>query len=387
MAIEKLKSGKYRVRVNDKSLNRMVHVGTYPTKAQSTSAERKAMTEMLADGAIVKPKDITFGDACDAYLRTTAALAPSTQVWYENALKPARKFFGEKTSVRRLTRERVQEFLGSLIARKLAATTVCSYIKVVSVVMDYCIELGYRSDNPARKLRGVPEKKPVAGSSRAITVAEHGRLVESVATEFRQGRGHIHYRGYQVMVEMMPNVGLRRSEIQALRWDAIDLNARTVAVEFQLRDDGTLDPRLKTPKSHRVVELTHGTVQLLRGWKAESHTNSRNLVFPTQRGLAQNSAQFYRIWTTACDKAELVGLDPHDMRHTFASWNLAAGCSPRWLADQMGHGKVSMLLDVYAHLLPNANEEAMEKREAWGKKQRLRLVSCHIPDTLAVSTV
>lgn len=375
MQIEKIvskKAGvapKYRCRIQDRSLRRKVTVGTFPSSALAKAAGHAAEVEMLTQGFLAVPLDCAFGTAVDDFLGTLGARALTTRNWYRYALKPARTYFGEGSSIRRVTKVKVQQYGQSLVKRGLAPTTVRGHVKAVSILMGYAIEAGYRTDNPALKLRGLPEKKRLEGSVRAVTPAEHKRLVEAVPTEFHHGRGMLHFRGYQVMVEVMPYLGLRRSEIQGLCWDAVELSSATLQVQVQLRDDGTLDPALKTPKSFRTVRIPGKIVRLLREWKAESPSNRLNLVFPSQRGEPQNKGQFYRIWHKSCLAAGLVGLDPHDLRHTFATWNLAAGCNPKWVADQMGHAKPSMMLDIYAHLLPSADADAEKKRNAWHAEQ------------------
>jgi integrase len=354
----------------DRSLNRKVAVGTFPSKATARTAERTAEQELCLSGVVSERKDTTYGQLCDAYLATTTNLASSTRAWYANALKASRSFFGEAASVRRLTKADVQAFAAHLMSLDRSANTVRSYVKMVSALMGYAIEANYRQDNPALKLRNLPKRRRLKGAVRAISPEDHEKLVACVQTLFRQGRGAQRYRGYKVMISVMPFIGLRRSEVQGLTWEHVDLDAKQLRVERQLRPDGTLDPTLKTDKSRRVVRLPDRVVRELWAWRVECPPNALDLVFPTYRGLPQNEAQFYRVWNKATSAAGLDGLDPHDLRHTYATWNLAAGVNPKWASEQMGHEKPSMMLDVYAHLLPSADEEAAQKVELWHDKQR-----------------
>ncbi len=168
------------------------------------------------------------------------------------------------------------------------------------------------------------------------------------------------------MVSIWPFVGLRRSEMQGLTWECVDLTARSLEVRYQLREDGTLDPHLKTPKSARMVHLTVRVVKELAAWKLASRPNDLGLVFPTPRGLPQSSkSQFYKVWNRACEAAGLQGLDSHDLRHCYATWSLAAGENVKRVADQMGHEKPSITLDTYAHLLPDDSPGLVHKLEVW----------------------
>ena len=43
----------------------------------------------------------------------------------------------------------------------------------------------------------------------------------------------------------------------------------------------------------------------------------------------------------------------YETRHTFASWALAAGETPEWVARTPGHGDTSMVYKTYGRYIPN----------------------------------
>ena len=49
----------------------------------------------------------------------------------------------------------------------------------------------------------------------------------------------------------------------------------------------------------------------------------------------------------------------HDIRHTFASLLLSKGESPVYAKDQLGHSSIQMTVDIYGHLIPNSNRNAI----------------------------
>jgi integrase len=51
----------------------------------------------------------------------------------------------------------------------------------------------------------------------------------------------------------------------------------------------------------------------------------------------------------------------HDARHTFASLLLQQGESPAYVKDQLGHSSIQMTVDVYGHLIPGLNKQAVDK--------------------------
>jgi len=354
LEISKRANGKWRFRIWNQALGCKIEVGTFTNKAVGRAAAAKMELELKTNGFIAERRDIAFGDLCDRYLETNSQHRASTREWYGNALKPARRYLGDKVSVRRITREDVQKYGSSLVGAGRAAKTVNGYMKALGAVMEQAIEWKYREDNPAHRVRSLPPNKRAVDAIRVVTREEHERLVQAAP------------QAYRVMFSIWPFIGLRRSEMQGLTWNDIDLTAMRLRVRYQLREDGTLDTKLKTAKSARVIGLTARVASELRLWKLASPPNELNLVFPTPNGLPQSaSAQFYRVWKRACSAASIEGCTSHDMRHTFATWSLAAGENYKRVADEMGHEKPSMMLDTYLHLLPQDGPTGANKVERW----------------------
>jgi integrase len=55
---------------------------------------------------------------------------------------------------------------------------------------------------------------------------------------------------------------------------------------------------------------------------------------------------------------KMVGSTFHGLRHIHASLLLAEGVDPKAISERLGHSKVSLTLDIYAHLLPGLQESA-----------------------------
>ncbi|HLG65906.1 MAG TPA: tyrosine-type recombinase/integrase [Ktedonosporobacter sp.] len=56
----------------------------------------------------------------------------------------------------------------------------------------------------------------------------------------------------------------------------------------------------------------------------------------------------------------LAGPLPY-LRHSAATLLLSAGVHPKVVQEILGHSRISMTLDVYSHVLPNIQQEAMQK--------------------------
>jgi integrase len=51
----------------------------------------------------------------------------------------------------------------------------------------------------------------------------------------------------------------------------------------------------------------------------------------------------------------------HNLRHTFASLLIQNGEPLAYVKDQFGHSSIKITVDVYAHLVPGSNRQAVNR--------------------------
>ncbi len=66
-----------------------------------------------------------------------------------------------------------------------------------------------------------------------------------------------------------------------------------------------------------------------------------------------------RFMAVACKAAKVEGLTFHELRHTYASWLVNAGCPLAYVAAQLGHTDTRMVEKHYGHLAPTAMANAI----------------------------
>ncbi len=169
--------------------------------------------------------------------------------------------------------------------------------------------------------------------------------------------------------------GLRRGEACGLRWKEVDLDGRTLTVNWQLVQlawqvhEGTP----KTNASVRTIALDTDTTQVLRAHRqqqlqerlamGEAWTDS-GFVFTQPDGSRLHpqhvSDQF--LWL-----AYLAGLPPvrlHDLRHGAASLMLAAGVEMKVVQETLGHTSSAFTADTYTSVYPQVATAAAEQTAA-----------------------
>jgi integrase len=165
--------------------------------------------------------------------------------------------------------------------------------------------------------------------------------------------------------------GLRRGEMFALRWPAIDLDDKK---ELLVRRTLTRFKTEKTPKSHAVrnVPMADDLVLILKEWRTAQKAAwlkkgkpMPELVFPGEDGGYINEARFRTTkFYPVRIMAGLPSLRLHDLRHCYASYMLAQGTPLSDLKDLMGHYSIQITVDLYGHMVPrnqHAYANAMAK--------------------------
>ena len=83
------------------------------------------------------------------------------------------------------------------------------------------------------------------------------------------------------------------------------------------------------------------------------------LVFPSGAGTPLAGGNLNRAFKTLLRRAGLPQtIRLHDLRHTCATLLLRQGVNPKFVQDLLGHGGVSLTLNVYSHVLLDMGDTA-----------------------------
>jgi integrase len=175
------------------------------------------------------------------------------------------------------------------------------------------------------------------------------------------------------------DTGMRKGELGGLRWENVDLAAGTVRVVEQivtLGEKPEFGP-LKAGKP-RTISLAAETVELLRTHKRmQAEVKLKNRTRYADHGLV-----FAKEWNDMRKRTDTLGyplqlnnlgqreyaalikaanvrrIKFHGLRHTCATLLLQAGEPVHTVSRRLGHSKVTMTLEVYAHVLPDMQKSA-----------------------------
>jgi len=174
---------------------------------------------------------------------------------------------------------------------------------------------------------------------------------------------------YYMLLYLEVRTGLRRSEILALRWMDVDLNAGTLSVRRKLyytKEDGLSFGPPKTKRSRRTIDISPEVVAALASYRAQrggKFTGSEDLIFHQGNGSPIFPDTITSWFPSFLESCGLPRLNFHGLRHTHASLLLAAGVDISVVSRRLGHSSIRITYDVYSHLLPDAQKDATNRLE------------------------
>lgn len=235
---------------------------------------------------------------------------------------------------------------GRTAGQLVSAKTVRNYQALLSNMFKAAVDRQHITVNP---VRGV---KTTQGQSREgvfLSPHEFARILEHIP------------KHYQPVVVFLANTGARWGEATALVWADVELGKTppTVSINkaWKKGPDGksVLGPP-KSRKSRRTIPLPAKVVAYLPAKGKPS-----DLVFPGVEGGRMWYGRFNTlIWKRAVEKSG-IGKSPniHDLRHSYASWLLAAGAPLNVVQAKLGHEDIKTTVAVYGHLAPGADADVV----------------------------
>lgn len=207
--------------------------------------------------------------------------------------------------------------------------TAARTLGLFGAILSYAIEEGYRSDNPAH---GIKKRKD--GTRQVRLEAEGYHALGTKLDELEQSGT----RWQAIAIgRLLALTGCRRSEIEKLRLDEIDLRTR----RLKLGDT-------KTGYSVRPLGLPATAVLE----SALKRNRPSDYVFPAIKGKTPWFQDFPRIWMESL-KPVVPGVTPHGLRHSLASHADDLGFSDPTIKALLGHAR-SGITAGYIHKLDAA---------------------------------
>jgi integrase len=317
--------------------------------ARAWRAETKSA---LRRGVARVPTRITLDQAAEDWLAAAGAgivrtrsgetYKPSALRSYEQAL--CLKVLPEVGHLRlsAISRNTVQDLVDRLVAQGLSASTVRNSIVPLRAIYRRAVSRSEVLVNPTLGL-ALPAVR--GRRERVARPSEAHALLQALSPADRAIWATALY------------AGLRRGELQALRWDDVDFEAGVLRVERSWDEQaGPVAP--KSRAGRRRVPLAGPLRAQLAAHRLRESAAGQALVFAGRRKGAFSAEALLKRSRTAWKRAGLQPIGLHECRHTYAAFMIAAGVNAKALCSYMGHSSITVTLDRYGHLMPGDEAQA-----------------------------
>lgn len=267
--------------------------------------------------------------------------------------------------LQKLSAQHLQAFYAQKLKEGLSTTTVGIFHNVLHKALDTAMKWGLVARNVC-DLVSPPRTKGF--EIKPLSVDEIHRLLTAT-------RGHY----LEALFTLALASGMRRGELMGLKWQDINFATSTLQVRRILTRVPTMlkagesyvESEPKTQKSRRNIIIAsfaldvlkqHRIRQLEAKLKAGSTWKEHDYVFCTSVGTHLNPTRdILDQLKSLLKKAGLPNIRFHDLRHSSATLLLSMGIHPKVVQELLGHSNISMTMDVYSHVLPSMQQDAISK--------------------------
>ena len=165
-----------------------------------------------------------------------------------------------------------------------------------------------------------------------------------------------------LLFRILEGTGMRIGEALALQWKDINFESREIHVHRTMWPDGTIE-QTKTEAGNRFIPIfSDKTLAMLKKTKA---TKQRCLFEIKNKPLNYPTTQM--IWNKI-KKETGINKKLHNWRHTFASYMLQRNVPIPEVSRMLGHSNPSITMQIYAHSIPNSNQQLLREYQSWSKQ-------------------
>jgi integrase len=335
------------------------------TKAEALAKRNKALADYHAGLLIFDANKETVGQYLERWLNESKRgnLAPRTYATYQSHIRGHLVPALGHVKLTSLTSAQIQALYRAKRDAGLSPATIHSIHAPLTGALKQAVRWKLLAYNVAE---AVELPKLVRHEGKTFSVDEAKRFLEAARGE-----------RLEALYVLAITCGLRQGELLGLGWDDVDLEMGTMWVRRQLqrmRDgSGLAFLPLKNPDGRREVALGLMALEALRKhrvWQAEEKLmlgplyEDMGLVFATGKGTPLEASNVVnRSFKPLLSRAGVSKIKFHELRHTCGTIMGRTGVEPKYAQDRLGHADISVTLNTYTHVLPEARAEVARKIE------------------------
>lgn len=331
-------------------------------------------------GVAVVDQSIRVGELAERYfVLKEPDIGIQTVDTYRHSINSCITALGKDRIMCSITGEDILLMRNELISTR-KASTVNTYLVVFSAFLEFCFDNGYtkyplnKSATPFKTKQNDPDPLEVDEFQQIIDIGCKSKVDENLIT-------------------VAVYTGLRTSELCALSWEDIDLDNNTIDVkrnitrkrEFKLTktsDSRTvylMPPAVDALKSQRKYTFMAPaeTIHVHQVDKRQMQEEKIRPVFRpgvNPRAKRKECEPWFTAgvlnsnWINIINKSGVRYRSQYQTRHTYACWGLTSHGNVSFIANQLGHKDLNMVIKVYGRWMDSSSRS--ESDFIWNELQK-----------------
>ncbi len=301
------------------------------------------------------------------FLETKAAeagAAENTLISYARDLKDVSSWCAVfSTSLKALKLEDIENYLIDLSNKGLSPATRARRLSAIKQFLQFCVEEGWRSDNPSLQIRGGGKAKKLP---KILTLEEVDRLLEVAMGSGKTVQERLRNT---CLMHLLYATGMRVSELMALPVAAARGNPSMILVMGK----GSKERLLPLSQPARAA-LTDWLVarDLKEELSPKSGRSASPFLFPSSGRLGHLTRHWFynkiKHWALLAS-VDPNKISPHTVRHAFASHLLENGADLRIIQTLLGHADVATT-EIYTHVVNEKLQNLVEDHHPLAKSNQ-----------------
>lgn len=294
------------------------------------------------------------------------AVRPRTYERYESIVRLHIVPIMGKVKLQALTPQHINTLKSKKLKEGLSPTTVSAIHDMLHKALDDAVKMGLIARNVC----------DVVSHARKQHKEINPLMPEQARKLLEAAKGH----PQEALFVLALATGMRRGELLGLKWQDINLDKGTLQVRRMLsrlptqmgKENGDLyvEAEPKTKSSRRNIVIAGFALEALKEHRKRQNEMKRlagdsweehDYVFCKALGQHLDPGGVLVQLKHLLEKAGLPDRRFHDLRHSAATLLLSMGVHPKVVQEILGHSVISMTMDIYSHVLPTMQRDAMDK--------------------------
>lgn len=288
----------------------------------------------------------------DISLRIKPKSLETKKYIFEKRILP---FFGE-IKVTDVSPLKIRNFQNELMAQtnpRTGESYTLAYMQKINTqfkaLINYAVRYYGLNSNPFTRVESL--NRQVREQKKEITIwslEEFRKFIEVIKHK------PISYTGFNLLFW----TGMRVGELLALTREDIDFANKKIHIKksfTKLVGGEEVIGTTKTQSSERVILIDDNLVKILKKYIGMLYKIKKDeRLFSITQYLFRNDITRYH------KKAGVKKIRVHDLRHSHASFLINKDVNPLIISKRLGHAKVDITLNTYAHLYPSQEEKIID---------------------------